>query len=237
VPLRSATSAELFNPSLYTQPWTWTDDSGQPDLTLGLEGPTGIPVDGLQQLSQHVRNDLPYPGPSAVTSRSSWARGTDNRRFLRPEKRYACRLESISAAPESAAPELAFPQWRFTATRQLAKALGLGDFWSADRHVVHDFRIVLLDGDGPNQQNTGLGQLAGRGAAVNRSRNLRATIILQFAVIIAPLTALLSMQAALDARRASEASHSLSMLAGGTGRQRKLRQVPEGVATQWTAAR
>jgi cytochrome oxidase Cu insertion factor (SCO1/SenC/PrrC family) len=33
-------------------------------------------------------------------------------------------------------------------TRQLAKALGLGDFWSADRHVVHDFRIALLDGDG-----------------------------------------------------------------------------------------
>jgi len=33
-------------------------------------------------------------------------------------------------------------------TRRLAKALGLGDFWSADRHVVHDFRIALLDGDG-----------------------------------------------------------------------------------------
>jgi two-component system sensor histidine kinase/response regulator len=52
-------------------------------------------------------------------------------------------------------------------------------------------------------------RLTERGAAVSRSRNLRATIILQFAVIIAPLTALLAVQAALDARRASEASHSL----------------------------
>jgi signal transduction histidine kinase/DNA-binding response OmpR family regulator/HPt (histidine-containing phosphotransfer) domain-containing protein len=44
---------------------------------------------------------------------------------------------------------------------------------------------------------------------VIRSRNLRATIILQFVVIIAPLTALLATQAALDARRASKANHSL----------------------------
>jgi signal transduction histidine kinase/DNA-binding response OmpR family regulator len=52
-------------------------------------------------------------------------------------------------------------------------------------------------------------RLTGQGVAVSRSRNLRATIILQFAVIIAPLTALLAVQAVLDARRASEASHSL----------------------------
>jgi cytochrome oxidase Cu insertion factor (SCO1/SenC/PrrC family) len=45
------------------------------------------------------------------------------------------------------------PNWHFLSgdpqtTRRLAKALGLGDFWSADRHVVHDYRIVRLDGDG-----------------------------------------------------------------------------------------
>jgi cytochrome oxidase Cu insertion factor (SCO1/SenC/PrrC family) len=45
------------------------------------------------------------------------------------------------------------PNWHFLSgdpqtTRRLARALGLGDFWSADKHVVHDFRIVLLDGDG-----------------------------------------------------------------------------------------
>jgi protein SCO1/2 len=34
------------------------------------------------------------------------------------------------------------------ATAQLARAIGLGDFWAEDRHIVHDFRIVRLDADG-----------------------------------------------------------------------------------------
>jgi hypothetical protein len=56
---------------------------------------------------------------------------------------------------------------------------------------------------------------------VIRSRSLPITIILQFAVIIVPLTALLALQAALDARRASEANQSLQCGRIARGRRQR----------------
>jgi protein SCO1/2 len=148
VPFTSASSAELIESSLYTPPWTWTDDSGS---QISLSAWRGRLV-FLSMAYSSCRNTC------AMTFRT-----LDLLQSHLDRVGQEAQIVVVSYDPKNDTPaawsafrrrrNLRRPNWHFLsgdpqATRQLAKVLGLGDFWSVDRHVIHDFRIALLDGDG-----------------------------------------------------------------------------------------
>jgi cytochrome oxidase Cu insertion factor (SCO1/SenC/PrrC family) len=147
-PLGSVPSAGVVNPSLYAEPWTWTEDSGR-------------------QVSLSTwRGQLVFLSMAYSSCRNTCAMTFHTLDLLQARLDRvgsAAQMIVVSYDPENdtAAAWAAFrkrrhlnrPNWHFLSgdpqtTRRLAKALGLSDFWSADRHVVHDYRIVRLDGDG-----------------------------------------------------------------------------------------
>ncbi|MBY0239877.1 MAG: SCO family protein [Burkholderiaceae bacterium] len=63
---------------------------------------------------------------------------------------------------------LARPNWHFltgdqAGTRALAAWLGVADFWSLDDHVLHDFRIAIVDARGMLQRQVNWQDLKLRG--------------------------------------------------------------------------
>jgi cytochrome oxidase Cu insertion factor (SCO1/SenC/PrrC family) len=145
-PLRSVPSEEVINPSLYDQPWTWTEDTGRQVSLSAWKG-------------QLVFLSMAYSSCRNTCAMTFHTMDLLQERLDRVGR--AAQMVVVSYDPENDAAWAAFrqrrhlkrPNWHFLsgdpqATRRLARALGLGDFWFSDRHVVHDFRIVLLDGDG-----------------------------------------------------------------------------------------
>jgi protein SCO1 len=142
-------SSALAEPSsLYANRWLWTEDSGarvslslwkgdtvfltmaysscRSTCTLAMHELSLIQqrLDSLGRAAQFVivsydpRNDTP----------AAWSAYRKQRHLQRPN-------------------------WHFLtgdvdSTRQLAATVGLSGYWKADRHIVHDFRIVILAADG-----------------------------------------------------------------------------------------
>ncbi|HEY7643008.1 MAG TPA: SCO family protein [Steroidobacteraceae bacterium] len=134
--------------SLYAEPWKWIDDSGEQVALSRWRGSEVL----LTMAYSSCR------ATCALTLRTleSMQRDADARGR-------AVEIIVVSYDPHTDTPEvwseyrrrrhLDRTNWHFLSgtpqfTAQLASTLGLGDFWSADRHIVHDFRIVQLDGDG-----------------------------------------------------------------------------------------
>jgi protein SCO1/2 len=147
-PLPSVPAAELTGSSLYSQPWTWTEDSGRQVSLSAWRG-------------QLVFLSMAYSSCRNTCAMTFHTLDLLQSRLDRDGRVAQMVVVSYDPKNDTAAAWAAFrrrrhlerPNWHFLSgdpqtTRRLARALGLGDFWSADKHVLHDFRIVLLDGDG-----------------------------------------------------------------------------------------
>ena len=134
--------------SLYTEPWTWKEDSGNTVRLSAYRGQIvfltmaysscrntcAMTFRRLQQLQARLDRDGAV-GQMVVVS-------YDPRNDVPSVWRSFRRRRGLERA-----------NWHFLtgdpqATRSLAAALEVGDFWSADRHIVHDFRIAMLDTQG-----------------------------------------------------------------------------------------
>jgi protein SCO1 len=147
-PCSQAPCSARTDPSLYVRPWTWTEDSGRQVSLAAWRG-------------QSVFLSMAY---SSCRSTCAMTFHTLERLQARLDllgRTAQIIIVSYDPKNDTAAAWTAFrrhrhlrrPNWHFLSgdpqsTRQLARALGLGDFWSAERHVVHDFRIAVLDADG-----------------------------------------------------------------------------------------
>jgi cytochrome oxidase Cu insertion factor (SCO1/SenC/PrrC family) len=134
--------------SLYQRAWTWTEDSGDRVALSKWQG-------------QDVFLTMAYS-----SCRATCAMTLHTLELIQKEQESRGRsvqIVIVSYDPHNDTPEvwaayrrqrhLDRANWHFLtgdalSTEQVARALGLGDFWAADRHIVHDFRIVRVDRDG-----------------------------------------------------------------------------------------
>jgi cytochrome oxidase Cu insertion factor (SCO1/SenC/PrrC family) len=134
--------------SLYGEPWSWTDDSGN-RVTLS------------KWRGQVVFLTMAYSGCRTTCALTLHTLESIQRKH--DAREHGVQIVIVSYDPHNDTPQVwaAYRQqhhlnranWHFlsgddASTAQLAQAIGLGNFWSADRHVMHDFRIAQLDDDG-----------------------------------------------------------------------------------------
>ena len=134
--------------SFYREPWTWTEDSGEQVALSKWQG-------------QDVLLTMAYSSCRATCALTLHRLELIQKK--QDDRGRGVQIIVVSYDPHNDTPEvwaayrrqrhLDRANWHFLSgdalsTAQLARAIGLGDFWSADRHIVHDFRIVQLDGDG-----------------------------------------------------------------------------------------
>ncbi len=143
-----APSAQVVSSSLYAAPWTWTEDSGRSVILSAWKGQSVF----VSMAYSSCRNTC------AMTFRT-----LDRLQVALDRKGETAAIIIVSYDPANDTPAAwtAFRRrqhrnranWHFLsgsrqATLSLANALGLGDFWSADSHVLHNFGIAQLDADG-----------------------------------------------------------------------------------------
>jgi protein SCO1/2 len=139
---------------LYRAPLQWTDDTGR---NVALADWKGGPVIITMAYSSCRR-----------TCSSTLIRLQEIQRVLDAKGRSA-QFVVVTYDPETDDPQtwaqyrrtrnLTRPNWHFLTgsradTRRIARLLGL-DFWMYDNHVMHDFKIIVLDGNGAVDKEIG----------------------------------------------------------------------------------
>ncbi len=146
-------SLQVAGPSLYDAPWIWTEDSGRNVVLSDWKGQLLF----LSMAYSHCHNtcamtfhtldrlqrDLDRKGNTAQIVVVSYDPANDTpaawTAFRRGQHRNRANWHFLSGSRQ--------------ATRALASALGLADFWTADSHVLHNFGIAQLDADGRIARN------------------------------------------------------------------------------------
>jgi len=144
---RAALAAAVGAGELYALPLRWTDDGGRPVRLADWRG-------------RPVVISMAYGACRRVCSVT--LRRMEQLQALADRRGVALEFVVISLDPQADTPgdwqavraehHLRRDNWHFlagsdVATRQVAAILGIG-FWRYDDHVVHDFRVALLDADG-----------------------------------------------------------------------------------------